>query len=150
MRPHPANCADLYATSSPADTPRAHSIGLKVMVRGSRFGGTEPGGYGRGVRGSRRGSAFDLSGLHPVGLLAAGFQLLTCRQLGMATELLPHGREHLVGEVVLAPGRETLEKRGGEHRCRYADIYRRLDGPATLTRVGHPAGQPFQLGVGVQ
>src|SRR5829696_2920259 len=150
MRPQHANCADLYTTSSPADTPQAHSSGLKVMVRGSRFGGTEHSWYGRGVRGSRRGSALDLGGLHPVGFLAAGFQLLTRRQLGMATELLPHGREHLVGEVVLAPGREPLEKRGGEHRCRYADIDRRLDCPATLTRVRHPAGQPFQLGVGVQ
>src|SRR5215204_5963150 len=99
------------------------------MLRGSRSGGTEVGWCGCRMPRSGRRSALDFGGLNSIGLLAAGLQLLARRQLGVAAELLPHGREHLVGEVVLAPGREALEKRCGQDWCRYADVHRRLDRP---------------------
>ena len=85
-----------------------------------------------------------------VSLLAAGLELAARRQLLVAAELLPHGREHLVGEVVLIAGGETLEERCREHRRRNANVDSRLDGPATLTRVGYPARQAVESRVGLQ
>ena len=70
-------------------------------------------------------------------------------ELGIVTaELEAHGRKDLVGELRLAPGREALVERGRQHRCGHALVDRRLDGPATLPRVGDPAAEALQLRVG--
>ena len=80
-----------------------------------------------------------------VRLLPARLELGPGRKLLVATELLPHRREHLVGEVILIAGGETLEERSREHRRRDADVDSGLDRPATLAGVRYPPGQAVQL-----
>src|SRR4051812_28282542 len=63
---------------------------------------------------------------------AKGVTLLTGAALHVPTELLAHRREHLVGEVGLAPGAEAFEQGGAEYACRHAFVHRGQDGPAAL------------------
>src|SRR5262245_48937719 len=55
------------------------------------------------------------------------------------SELIAHGGEQLVGEVGLAARAEALVEGGGEHVGGNALVDCRLDGPAALPGIGHPA-----------
>src|SRR5215217_7385900 len=87
---------------------------------------------------------------NPVGLLSTGLELAAGRQLLVPAELLPHGREHLVGKMIFAARGESLKQRSCKHRSRNPDVDGRLHCPATLARVGHPPGKALQSWVGLQ
>ena len=74
----------------------------------------------------------------------------TAGLLVMPAELGPHGRQQLVGELVVAPRGEAAEERFGDGRYRCAGLDCGQHRPPALTRVGNPTGEPGEFGVGVQ
>src|SRR5918993_1230114 len=63
------------------------------------------------------------------------------RLLDMPAELVAHGREQLVGEIRLAARAEPLVERRRQDMRRHTLVDRRLDGPAALAGIGHPASE---------
>src|ERR1700693_2676911 len=73
--------------------------------------------------------------------------LISCRALDVAAELIAHGREHFCGEVVLASRGEALIKRRGEHGGGSRRFDGREDGPSPLARIGNMARKLFEVGL---
>ena len=68
-------------------------------------------------------------------------------QFHMAAELLPHRREHFLGERVFLPRAETDVKRGSENVCRNGFFNRGHDRPAAFARILHVACIALERGV---
>src|SRR5215208_698920 len=67
------------------------------------------------------------------------------RLLDMPAKLIAHGREQLVGKIRLAARAEPLVERRRQDMRRHALVDRRLDRPAALAGIGHPAGELGQV-----
>src|SRR6185437_16098032 len=65
--------------------------------------------------------------------------------LDVAAEAEPHGRKHLLSEIVLLPRAEASVKRGGEHVGGDRLFDRRLDAPAPLAGILDVARELLQL-----
>lgn len=59
----------------------------------------------------------------------------------MAAELLPHGGEHLVGELVATSAVESAVESGGEDGCWDSLLDCVEHGPAPFTGIGDPPGE---------
>src|SRR5690242_2161547 len=73
--------------------------------------------------------------------------VLVGRLLGVAAELLAHGRQDAVGEVALAPGGKTLVQGGAEHGRRYRLVDGGHDCPAALPGIRNVAAEARQPGI---
>src|SRR6266540_4613187 len=66
--------------------------------------------------------------------------------LGVAAELLAHGREHLAGVIGLTPGVEALVERRRQYRSGDADIDGGENGPSPLARIRDTPGELVESG----
>src|SRR6185369_6128822 len=68
-----------------------------------------------------------------------------CALLLVAAELLALRRQHAVGKARAALGIEALQQGGAQYRRGHALIDGCLQGPASLARIGHAAGEFLQV-----
>lgn len=68
----------------------------------------------------------------------------------MATELVAHGGQELIGELRLAARGEALVERRAQDRCRHTFVNRGGDRPAPFAGIGDASRELGEPGVGNQ